>query len=117
MSDGRVDIYGGVDTHRDLHVAAVVDSVGRVLGSESFGADELGYRRMVDWFGAQGHLVRVGVEGCGSYGAGLARCLAAAGIEVVEVNRPNRQLTPLAGRQVRPGRRRSGSSGGCLRPD
>jgi len=47
---------------------------------------------MVDWFGSAGRLVRVGVEGTGSYGAGLARYLCAAGIEVVEVNRPNRQL-------------------------
>ena len=92
MSDGRVDIYGGVDTHRDMHVAAAVDGVGRVVGSESFGADQAGYRRMVAWFGARGHLVRVGVEGTGSYGAGLARYLAAADLEVVEVNRPNRQL-------------------------
>jgi len=92
MSDGGVDIYGGVDTHRDVHVAAVVDAVGRVVGSESFAADESGYRRMVAWFEGRGALVRVGVEGCGSYGAGLARYLAAADIEVVEVNRPNRQL-------------------------
>ena len=73
-------------------MAAVVDTVGRVVGSESFAADESGYRRMVAWFRARGCLVRVGVEGCGSYGAGLARYLTAAGIEVVEVNRPNRQL-------------------------
>ena len=92
MSGSQVDIYGGVDTHRDIHVAAMVDGVGRVVGSESFAADESGYRRMVAWFGGRGNLVRVGVEGCGSYGAGLARHLAAAGIEVVEVNRPNRQL-------------------------
>ena len=92
MSGSRVGIYGGVDTHRDTHVAAVVDTVGRVVGSESFSADESGYGRMVAWFRARGALVRVGVEGCGSYGAGLARYLTAADIEVVEVNRPNRQL-------------------------
>ena len=92
MSGSRVGIYGGVDTHRDIHVAVVVDGVGRVVGSESFRADESGYGRMVAWFRARGALVRVGVEGCGSYGAGLARYLTAAHIEVVEVNRPNRQL-------------------------
>ena len=92
MSGSRVGIYGGVDTGRDTHVAAVVDGVGRVVGSESFSADESGYRRMAAWFRARGALVRVGVEGCGSYGAGLARYLTAADIEVVEVNRPNRQL-------------------------
>ena len=97
MSDGRVGVFGGVDTHRDAHVAALVDGVGRVLGSESFRADEAGYGRMVAWMQGMGHLVRVGVEGTGSYGAGLARYLTAAGVEVVEVNRPNRQLRRLGG--------------------
>ena len=89
--DGRV-VFGGVDTHRDTHVAAVVDGAGRVLGTAPFGADPVGYEQMTRWFGTHGHLLRVGVEGTGSYGAGLARYLMAAGIEVVEVNRPNRQL-------------------------
>ena len=92
MSGTGVEVWGGVDTHRDFHVAAVVDSVGRVVGSEPFGADHSGYRRMAAWMQAKGQLVRVGVEGTGSYGAGLARFLAEANIEVVEVNRPNRQL-------------------------
>ena len=61
MSEDRVDVFGGVDTGRDIHVAAVVDGVGRVVGSESFGADESGYGRMVAWFRARGALVRVGV--------------------------------------------------------
>ena len=87
-----VDVCGGVDTHRDVHVGAVVDGTGRVLGSESFAADSTGYRQLVAWMGSAGRLVRVGVEGTGSYGAGLARYLAEADIEVVEVNRPNRQL-------------------------
>ncbi len=85
-------LRGGVDTHRDIHVAAVVDGTGRVLGSESFAAETAGYRRLVAWLRSRGRLVRVGVEGTGSYGAGLARYLTQAGIEVVEVNRPNRQL-------------------------
>ena len=90
---GWVDVFGGVDTHRDTHVGAVVDgATGRLLGSESFPADEGGYRRLVAWMESAGRLVRVGVEGTGSYGAGLARFLGEAGIEVVEVNRPNRQL-------------------------
>ena len=92
MSDGRVDVYGGVDTHRDIHVAAVVDTAGRMLGSESFATDRAGYRQMGAWLGSRGRLVRVGVEGCGSYGAGLARYLTDVDIEVVEVMRPNRQL-------------------------
>ena len=92
MSEGQVDVYGGVDTHRDVHVAAVVDSTGRVLGTAPFAADKAGYEQLGDWLGSQDRVVRVGVEGTGSYGAGLARHLTSIGVEVMEVNRPNRQL-------------------------
>jgi transposase len=84
-------VTGGVDTHADVHVAAAVDPVGRVLGTESFGADEAGYARLLAWLRGHGELARVGVEGTGSYGAGLARALAAAGVTVLEVPRPDRQ--------------------------
>ena len=89
--DDRV-VFGGVDTHRDVHVAAVVDTAGRVLASSPFRADAAGYEQLRDWLGSHGNLARVGVEGTGSYGAGLARHLMRVGVEVVEVNRPNRQL-------------------------
>jgi transposase len=84
-------VTGGVDTHADVHVAAVVDQVGRVLGTESFPAGEAGYDRLLGWLRGHGQLARVGVEGTGSYGAGLARHLAAAGVVVLEVPRPDRQ--------------------------
>jgi hypothetical protein len=84
-------VTGGVDTHADRHLAAVVDQVGRVLGTESFPTDEAGYAGLLAWLRGHGELVRVGVEGTGSYGAGLARCLAAAGVPVLEVPRPDRQ--------------------------
>jgi transposase len=84
-------VTGGVDTHADVHVAAVVDRVGRVLGTESFAADEAGYAGLLAWLRRYGQLARVGVEGTGSYGAGLARYLAAAGVTVLEVSRPDRQ--------------------------
>ena len=89
---GQVDVCGGVDTHRDTHVAAVVDGAGRVLGSAEFGTDPCGYEQLHRWMQSWGRVVRVGVEGTGSYGAGLTRHLTEADIEVVEVNRPNRQL-------------------------
>ncbi len=90
MADQPVGVYGGVDTHKEVHVAAAVDQAGRVLASASFGADPVGYRRLAGWLGSFGPLVRVGVEGTGSYGAGLTRHLVGSGVEVVEVNRPNR---------------------------
>ena len=85
--DGRV-VFGGVDTH----VGAVVDGTGRVLGTAPLGVDRVGYEQLEDWLRSQGRVSRVGVEGTGSYGAGLARYLRVAGVEVVEVMRPNRQL-------------------------
>ena len=84
-------VTGGVDTHADTHVAAVVDQVGRVLGTESFPADADGYAGLLAWLRGHGVLAGVGVEGTGSYGAGLARYLAAAGVPVLEVPRPDRQ--------------------------
>jgi transposase len=75
-------VTGGVDTHADVHVAAAVDQVGRVLGTQAFPADAAGYQAALAWMSAHGELVKVGVEGTGSYGAGLARYLAACGVEV-----------------------------------
>jgi transposase len=53
-------VTGGVDTHADAHVAAVVDQVGRVLGTESFPADEAGYAGLLAWMRGHGELARVG---------------------------------------------------------
>ena len=96
-SDGVV-VVGGVDTHRDTHVGAVVDAAGRLLESAHFRADPAGYGQLVAWMASWGRVIRVGVEGTGSYGAGLTRHLTAADIEVVEVNRPNRQLRRQRGK-------------------
>ena len=91
-------VTGGVDTHLDVHVAAVLDDIGGLLGTESFVATRVGEDKLVDWLASFGSLGRVGVEGTGSYGAGLARRLAAAGVDVVEVDRPNRQLRRRQGK-------------------
>ncbi|MBL3675873.1 IS110 family transposase [Paracoccus sp. KCTC 42845] len=84
-------ILGGVDTHKDLHVAAVVDNHDRILGTSSFAATRQGYRQMLAWMRSLGQLQRVGIESTGSYGAGLLRFLQAAGIEVLEITAPDRQ--------------------------
>ncbi|MCI5101153.1 IS110 family transposase [Phaeobacter italicus] len=78
-------VVGGVDTHKDLHVAAVVDHYDRVLGTESFPTTRHGYRLMLIWMRSFGDLQRVGIECSGSYGAGLLRYLQTAGVEVLEV--------------------------------
>ena len=84
-------ITGGVDTHLDVHVAAALDPNGGVLGVESFTTDTTGFRELWAWLLEFGPVERVGVEGTGAYGAGLARFLRSAGAEVIEVDRPNRQ--------------------------
>jgi hypothetical protein len=84
-------ITGGVDTHLEVHVAAALDEHGGLLGTASFATTPAGYRELVEWFASLGAVVLVGVEGTGSYGAGLTRHLQGLGIAVVEVDRPNRQ--------------------------
>ena len=91
-------ITGGVDTHLDAHVAAAPDPIGGVLGVESFLATGAGYAELFEWMRDFGPVTRVGVEGTGAYGAGLARFLRSAGVEVIEVDRPNRQARRAHGK-------------------
>ena len=112
VEDTRV-ITGGVDTHADLHVAAALDAVGGLLGVREFPATAAGYASLLGWLGGFGNLALVGVEGTGSYGAGLARHLAAAGVRVVEVDRPYRQDRHRQGKSDR--LMRSASAGGAVR--
>ncbi len=96
--DAARPVTGGVDTHLDLNVAAALDPVGGLLAVAEFPATSGGHRRLLDWLAAFGPVTRVGVEGTGSYGAGLARYLRAAGIVVVEAGRPNRQARCRSGK-------------------
>jgi transposase len=96
--DAPRPVTGGVDTHLDLNVAAALDPVGGLLQVAEFPATSGGHRRLLGWLAGFGPVARVGVEGTGSYGAGLARYLRAAGVEVVEVDRPNRQARRRAGK-------------------
>ena len=91
-------VVGGVDTHLDVHVAAALDPIGGVLGVESFVAAPRGYKAMLEWMGAFGTVSRVGVEGTGAYGAGLGRFLRQSGVEVIEVDRSNRQVRRTQGK-------------------
>lgn len=93
-----VEVTGGVDTHKDTHTAAAVDSVGRLLGSAQFGATAVGYRQLLAWLASFGTVVLVGVEGTGAYGAGLARYLRTQAVAVVEIDRPDRQARRRAGK-------------------
>jgi transposase len=84
-------ITGGVDTHADVHVAAALDPIGGLPGVQEFPVSPAGCARLLGWLGGFGTVCLVGIEGTGSYGAGLARHITAAGIRVVEVDRSGRQ--------------------------
>src|SRR5205814_1549745 len=84
-------ITGGVDTHADSHVAAALDPIGGLLGVREFPATAAGYARLLEWLAGFGTVCLVGIEGTGSYGAGLARHVSTAGVRVVEVDRSDRQ--------------------------
>jgi len=84
------EVAGGVDTHQDLHYAAVVDGGGDVLGTKAFSTTRAGYRALLCWMRGFGTLMRVGVEATGTYGAGLTRHLALAGVPVFEVTGPDK---------------------------
>jgi transposase len=84
-------VIGGIDTHLDVHVAAALDPVGGLLGVESFATSPAGYQELLKWLTSFGSVSKVGIEGTGAYGAGVTRFLRRAGVEVIEVDRPNRQ--------------------------
>jgi transposase len=89
MKDTSRIVIGGVDTHADTHQAAVLDERGRLLGVSAFPTTPAGYEQLLAWMRGHGTIREVGVESPGSYGAGLTRHLRAAGVTVVEVNRPH----------------------------
>jgi transposase len=93
-------ITGGVDTHADAHVAAALDPIGGLPGGQEFPATAAGYARLLAWLGGFGTVCLAGIEGTGSYGAGLARHITTAGVRVAGVDRSGRQ-----------DRRRQGKSG------
>lgn len=82
----------GVDTHKHVHAAVALNGLGARLGATTIPVSSKGYRDLETWARAFGPVRAFGIEGTGSYGAGLTRALVAQGHAVVEVNRPNRQL-------------------------
>ena len=88
----------GVDTHADVHVAAVVDQLGRLLGSLAIPTTVDGYAELLAWAEGFGQVGCFGIEGTGSWGAGLTRWLTANGQAVVAVPRPDRARRRRKGR-------------------
>jgi transposase len=98
MTDQVSGVIGGVDTHGATHHAAVIDPIGRHLADQEFPADTTGHQALAAWLAGYGAVIAIGVEGTGSYGAGLARHLAKAGMTVVEVDRPDRKARRAHGK-------------------
>lgn len=88
----------GVDTHKHVHVAVAVDTFGVRLEGRSFPADSGGYTELVDWAERQGRIEAFGIEGTGSYGAGLTSAVRRRGHRVVEVNRGDRRARRANGK-------------------
>ena len=84
------EVILGVDTHLNLHVGALISNSGKCLGTLSVTTDAAGYLKLLAWARSFGPLHRAGVEGTGTYGAGLARSLRENRVQVLEVNRPDR---------------------------
>ena len=91
-------IVVGVDTHKDAHVAVALDQLGGRLGEITISVDRAGYAQLEHWAHQHGEKIRFGIEGTGSYGAGLASFLRRRGHQVVEVNRPDRRIRHLHGK-------------------
>ncbi|MBZ9600212.1 IS110 family transposase [Streptomyces erythrochromogenes] len=91
MASDGIAVIGGIDTHTDLHQAAVIDTVGRHLATKAFPTTLDGYQHLLDWLLSHGELLAVGLEGTGAYGAGIARFLTTHDVTVVEVDRPDRK--------------------------
>lgn len=90
----------GVDTHLNLHVGALISNSGKLLGTRSVTTDAAGYLELITWACSFGTLYRAGVEGTGTYGAGLTRALREQEVEVLEVNCPDRATR--RSRKIRP---------------
>jgi transposase len=84
------EVILGVDTHLNLHVGALISNSGKFLGTLSVTTAAAGYLELITWARSFGTLYRAGVEGTGTYGAGLARALRDHKVQVLEVNRPDR---------------------------
>lgn len=98
MANDPLKVIAGIDTHADTHHVAVIAETGARLADREFLAVGSGYDKIVAFITGYGQVSAAGVEGTGSYGAELARVLSAAGIQVLEIMRPNRQGRRLKGK-------------------
>lgn len=92
------EVILGVDTHKDIHVAAVITTLGASLAHQEFPATAAGYRQLLSWGRSFGTLCRAGVECTGSFGTALTRLLRREGVDVIEINQPDRAIRRKRGK-------------------
>lgn len=97
VDPGRLVVLG-VDTHKDFHHGALITTLGAEIADRRFPATGAGYDALIGWAAAQGTILQAGVEGTGSYGAGLTTRLREEGIRVIEVMSPDKQERRLRGK-------------------
>ena len=88
----------GVDTHKHVHVAAAMDTIGGIVGTLTIPTDTGGFQQLLDWAGGFGRVLAFGIEGTGSYGATLTSFLRRSGHKVVEAGRPDRRIRRMNGK-------------------
>ena len=92
------EVIPGVDTHLDKHIAVLIDGFGKYLGNLSIETNTTGYQQLFKWAQSFGKLRRAGIEGTGTYGAGLARFISKQKVQVFEINRPDRSMPRFRGK-------------------
>jgi transposase len=92
------EVILGVDTHNDVHVAAVITTLGVLLGTKAFPTTAAGYSALLAWAQGHGRLRRAGVEGASSHGTALTRHLRRHQVHVIEINRPDRSTRRRRGK-------------------
>ena len=98
MTDHRARVTVGIDTHEEVHVAAVLDELGQMMATGSFATTAQGHRHLERWALELGDIAAIGIEGTGAWGAGVSRHLQASGHRVVEVDRPDRKARHRKGK-------------------
>lgn len=84
-------VVNGVDTHKHVHVAAVMDTIGGILATLTITTDAGGFKQLLEWASDFGKVLAFGIEGTGSYGATLTSFLRRHGHKVIEAGRPDRR--------------------------
>lgn len=88
----------GVDTHKHVHVAAVMDTIGGILATLTITTDAGGFKQLLEWASDFGKVLAFGIEGTGSYGATLTSFLRRHGHKVIEAGRPDRRTRRANGK-------------------